>query len=278
MRLPGNGALTDPAAGLGTVEHRQMLLLEARCSLDGQAAEDVVLGELNLRSAESEMGEQVECRRIHLRLIEFEHLLAEINSNNLRGEQAADSKHLRNGVIELAQLCFGESQVHQRALAYHRTVDQRTGSQHVVHYPLHRDFRVALFAQAGWHSRHGNLEHASPSEILELDERVLRLDTGGVRPHHQSDGSGGRDDGGLSIAVAVLFSLPDSRLPGGAGRLVQVLGALLGVDGHWQHAQPLILVDRSVVRSAHVVAHDAHHRLAVVLELFERTEERSHLG
>jgi hypothetical protein len=58
-----------------------------------------------------------------------------------------------------------------------------------------------------------DLDHAAADELLVLDEGEVGLDAGGVAVHHEADGAGGREDGDLRVAVAVLFAVGESAVP-----------------------------------------------------------------
>ena len=100
-----------------------------------------------------------------------------------------------------------------------------------------------------------DLHHAAADQLLVLDERDVRLDAGGVAVHHEADGAGGRQHGGLAVAVAELLAELDALVPDALGRLEQLL----------RHRRAVDVLERGAV-----LAHDAQHRLAVLLVAGER--------
>ena len=58
-----------------------------------------------------------------------------------------------------------------------------------------------------------DLDHAAADELLVLDEGEVGLDAGGVAVHHEADGAGGREDGDLGVAVAVLLAVGEGLIP-----------------------------------------------------------------
>ena len=64
-------------------------------------------------------------------------------------------------------------------------------------------FVVAERAQRLGHGAVDDLEIAAAGELLELDQREIGLDAGGVAIHHQADRAGRRDDRDLRVAIAV---------------------------------------------------------------------------
>ena len=137
---------------------------------------------------------------------------------------------------------------------------------------------VAQRAERFRHRLVDDLEVAAASELLELHQREVRLDAGGVAIHDQADRAGRRDDGRLGVAVAVLLAQRDREVPGAAGGNCQVLVLEVGfVECHRNGAQVLV-ADGCAIGGAAVVAHDPQHVLAVLGEAVERTELLRHLG
>ena len=96
-----------------------------------------------------------------------------------------------------------------------------------------------------------------PTSFLYLTSAMSGLDAGRVAIHHEADGAGRRQHGGLRVAVAELLAELDRivpRLPG--ARCSRSAGTLLGVD---------------VLHRVAMLAHDAQERLAVDLVAGERT-------
>ena len=81
------------------------------------------------------------------------------------------------------------------------------------------DLRLAV-AQGLERQRHhavDDLEIAAAGELLELDQREVGLDAGGVAIHHQADGAGRRDHRGLGVAIAMLLAEGQRQVPGALG-------------------------------------------------------------
>ena len=75
-------------------------------------------------------------------------------------------------------------------------------------------FAIAERAQRLRHGAVDDLEVAAAGELLELHQREVGLDAGGVAVHHQADGAGRRDHGRLRVAVAVLLAERERVVPG----------------------------------------------------------------
>ena len=73
---------------------------------------------------------------------------------------------------------------------------------------------VAERAQRLGHRAVDDLEVAAAGELLELHQREVGLDAGGVAIHDEADGAGRRDHGRLRIAVAVLLAERQRLVPG----------------------------------------------------------------
>ncbi len=68
----------------------------------------------------------------------------------------------------------------------------------------------------------GDLEISAAGELLEFDQGEIGFDAGGVAIHQQADGAGGGDDGGLGVAIAVLFAEVEGAVPAFAGGVEQL--------------------------------------------------------
>ena len=80
---------------------------------------------------------------------------------------------------------------------------------------------VSLITQRAQGFRHGlvdDLEITTTSQLLELHQSEIRLNTRGVAIHHQTDGAGGGHNGGLGITVAMGFAQFNGLIPGLARR------------------------------------------------------------
>ena len=77
---------------------------------------------------------------------------------------------------------------------------------------------VAEVAQRRLDALVGDLEVAAAGELLELHQREVGLDAGGVAVHQQADGAGRREHRRLGVAVAVLLAAGQRAVPGLARR------------------------------------------------------------
>src|SRR5262245_39044312 len=79
--------------------------------------------------------------------------------------------------------------------------------------------RIAKYAKGRRHRAVDDLEVATAGELLELHQREVGLDAGGVAIHHQADGAGRRHHRDLRIAEAETAALLDHAIPGALGVL-----------------------------------------------------------
>ena len=98
---------------------------------------------------------------------------------------------------------------------------------------------VAELEQRGRDGVVHDLDHAAANQLLELHQREVGLDAGGVAIHHEADGSGGREHGDLGVAVAELFAVGESFVPAGGAGVVEGRG----------HGEPGDAVDRGAVHA-----------------------------
>jgi hypothetical protein len=137
--------------------------------------------------------------------------------------------------------------------------------------------RIAEHAQRLRHRAVDDLEIAAAGELLELDQREVGLDPGGVAVHHQADRAGGRDDRDLGIAVAVLLAQCERAIPGALGMLDHArVGAGLVIERQ-RGRRHLLIAGALAVGGAAMIANDAQHVLAVLLVAGEGAEQPSHL-
>ena len=81
---------------------------------------------------------------------------------------------------------------------------------------------IAELFQRRRHRLVDDLEVTAAGQFLELHQRKVRLDPGGVAIHHQTDGAGRRDHRGLRVAVAVLFAQLQRLVPAAMARSISV--------------------------------------------------------
>ena len=126
---------------------------------------------------------------------------------------------------------------------------------------------LLLVAQGAQRARDGavdDLHRRAADQLLELHQREVGLQAGGVAVHHQTDRAGRGDDGGLRVAVAVLLAERQALLPR-LGGLVQ--------------DPRVVRADRTQgVVGGGVLAHDPLVRVGVAGVAVVRTDDRGQLG
>src|SRR3984893_13369184 len=80
-------------------------------------------------------------------------------------------------------------------------------------------WRIAEHPQRFRHRAVDDLEIAAARELLELDQRKVGLDAGGVAIHDPADRAGRGDHRTLTIAVTVLLAKQERAIPGALGML-----------------------------------------------------------
>ncbi len=137
---------------------------------------------------------------------------------------------------------------------------------------------IAEPAQCFRHRAVDDLEVAAAGELLELHQREIGLDAGGVAVHHQADGAGRRHHGRLRVAIAVRFAERDSAIPGALGMRRQVLrGDGLVVERH-RRGGDLLVAGAIAISGAAMIAHHPQHHLAVFGKARERPKLGCHFG
>ena len=151
------------------------------------------------------------------------------------------SKAVASAGLELRQHLRREALGGERGVVDRRRLAERAVADRV---DLDLGDLVLLVAERAERLRHGavdDLEVAAAGELLELDQREVRLDAGGVAVHDQADRAGRRDDRGLGVAVAVDLAERDGAVPGVAGVGDEALvGAGGGVERHRVDVQAVV--------------------------------------
>jgi hypothetical protein len=237
----------------------------------------VDVGGLDLALAEAESGQEIETRIGELLRRDAE-LSHELLAQGPLVEGKLDVEGRRQCLLHLLDRLGGEALLLERGV-----VDAGRLAQAAVADRIGLDLgdlrrRVAEHAQRFRHRAVDDLEIAAAGKLLELHQREVGLDAGGVAVHHQADGAGGRDHRDLRIAVAVLLAERERAVPGALGMLDQTrIGTGLVVERH-RRGRDLLKAGALAVGGAAVIANDAQHVLAILLVAGEGAEDARHLG
>ena len=115
---------------------------------------------------------------------------------------------------------------------------------------------IAEFDERGRNSVVDDLDDAAANQLLVFDESEIGLNAGGVAIHHEPDGAGGRDDGGLRVAITgalAEFVGVAPTLIGGAeesGRNALSIHAVNRFPVHADHIEKRLLIYRGAGASA----------------------------
>ena len=119
--------------------------------------------------------------------------------------------------VDLGDGGFGEALGLERLRIDGGRAGEAAAADGIVDDALDRRLVVAEHLQRLGHGAVDDLEVAAAGELLELDQREVRLDAGGVAVHDQADGAGRRDHRDLGVAEAVGLAERQRLVPGGAG-------------------------------------------------------------
>ena len=174
-----------------------------RRAFDRHGAADMHVRRLDLALGEAEMGEQVETRGREILGIDAELVTQEVRAERPFVEGELDVERGRQRLFDFLDR-FG-----RKALGLERgVVDRGRLAERTVADGIDDDlgdlgFAIAEDAQRFRHGAVDDLEIAAAGKLLELHQREVGLDAGGVAIHDQADGAGRRHDGGLRIAIAM---------------------------------------------------------------------------
>ena len=126
-------------------------------------------------------------------------------------------------------------------------------------------FRIAERAQGFRHRLIDDLEIAATGQLLELDQRKVRLDAGGVAIHNQADGAGRGEQRLPAHCDSRAWSRAPKPCPRrrGHGRSLPVPGNPRQSERHRIDRQ-LFIALRFAMGGAAMVAHDAQHVVAAL--------------
>ena len=155
---------------------------------------------------------------------------------------------------------------------------ERPASSAVGHDVLDLRFGIAHRGQRRRKALVDDLEVAAACQFLELDQSEIRLDTGCVAVHDQTDRAGRSDHRGLSVAESIGSPEFKRSIPGPSGGQQQIRWAMLRLDALRCDTEALILFRRSIVRGTPMVPDDPKHVLAIACEALERSQFSGHLG
>ena len=187
-----------------------------RRALDGHGAAAEQVRRLVLRPAEADLGQEVELEIGEPRLAHAEHVAAEVVAERVGVERVADVERARQRALEALQHLGREALRGERLVVDLGRADQRAAADRVAHDVVDLLGRVAERGERPRHHAVDDLEVAAARELLELDQREVRLDAGGVAVHDQADRAGRRDHRGLGVAIAVGLAPLERLIPGRA--------------------------------------------------------------
>ena len=278
MALDREIPLAGPAAGIGAVENRQMRVRQSRGAFQGHgpASEDV--GRLDLAAGEAGLAQQVEAGVGQLGLRDAQHLGAEIGPQRPLVEHEADVEGGTECGLDLLDLGRAEAGLDQPVEIDPGRTSQSAVADRIVDDAADGIVVISQRCQGFGHRAVDDLEVAAAGQLLELHQREVGLDTGGVAVHHQPDGAGGRDDAGLGVAVAVLLAQLERMIPRGPGARHEVrIRAVRGVQRHGEGSEFLVAHGLRPGRAA-MVADNPQHVLGICLVAREGAQLGGHLG
>ena len=241
MAFRGQIALADAAAGVGAIEHRQVLFLDIGCAFQGHRPAAKGVRRFDFLLAEAERLQHVEAEVVELIRAETQRFRAEFLAQGPFVERELDVEGAGergfDGLDRLGREAFvGQTLVIDRGRVCQAAEADGVGDD-AFDFPL----VVAERAQRVGDGAVDDFEVAAAGELLELDQCEIRLDTGRVAVHDQTDRACRRDDRGLRVAVAVFFAERQRIVPGLDGCLDQCpIGAGLVIERRRCDAQIFI--------------------------------------
>ena len=249
-----------------------------RRAFEGHRAADMDVGALDLALGKAEMAEHIEAEIVKLRRVELQDVAAERLAEGELVEHELDVEGGGETILDGLDLGRSEALPPQRFMVDRRRAGERAEADRIVDDGLDLLPAIAERPQRVRDRLVDDLEIAAAGQLLELHQREIGLDAGGVAIHDQADRAGGRDHRRLGIAIAVALAELHRQVPGRHGAVDQQgVAAMRMIERHRQRAQPLIAL-RLAMGGAPMVAHDPQHVGAVLGKAREGAELARHLG
>ncbi|MCY1363766.1 hypothetical protein D9M69_505430 [compost metagenome] len=215
---------------------------------------------------------------VELLIVELEHVLAEIFAKRPLVESELDVECAFQSGIQHFNLLVS------KALSFEcRRIDAGCLIEIAVTDSISFDFsnlafRIAERAQCFRHSAIDDLEVTAASELLEFHQSKVRLNTGRITIHDETDRAGWRDNCCLRIAVAVLFTEFQCLVPCSARVGDHVLvRAIFSNQADRINGKAFITIIFAISRTA-MIANDAEHAFGIWLIAWESTELLGHFS
>ena len=180
-----------------------------------------------------------------------------------RQERLGRSHHVDVAGVRDRPLADRDVEHRQVLLLQARGTDDRVVLVDVALDLGHLGLRVTQGPERHRHRLVDDRHRAAADQLLELDQREVRLDPGRVAVHQEADRSGRGQHRRLGVAVAVLIAEVDRAVPLIPGRLQQILRNAFGLD----------LIGRIAMHPHYLVV-----RLTVLVVGLVRTHRRCDLG
>ena len=246
-----------------------MLMSEIGRALERHRAAGEAVRGLDLGLGEAERAKEVEARRVIALRRDLERAAQRLRSERPLVEDEADVERAGERRFDLVDRGLRQALGFQRRMIDARRMGERRPADRIGDDVADLLLVVAERAQGLGHGAVDDLEIAAAGELLELDQREVGLDAGGVAIHDQTDGAGRRDHRDLGVAIAVLFAEGQGVAPGGArgGAEVRPIRAGLGelaVVERGRRDRELLVSPGLAVGGALMIADDAQHRFRIV--------------
>ena len=214
-----------------------VLFLQEGRALQRHGSADVIVGGLDIGFREAEMPQHVKARIGQLLSRDAQRAGAELLAQRPLVEDEADVEGRGQCRLDLLDLRVAEAVADQCRVVDPGRVAERAVTDGVATISSIWLERVAQRFKGRRHRAVDDLEVAAAGELLELHQREVRLDARGVAVHDQTDGAGGRDHGGLRVAVAVELAQLQRLVPGLRRQSQTLVRAVAMIERHRLHRE-----------------------------------------
>src|SRR3954452_14831084 len=186
MALDGKGTLALAAAGGGAIKDGKMLGIEAGGAFERHRSAGIFIGKLDVAPRKTDLGQEIEIRLVEPLSPKLQHVNAESLPQRpfVEGEFDVEGRYHR--LLGGGDLVRSEAACRESLVVYPRSPGERAASHGIIDDALGRGLVIAERAQSLRHHAVDDLEIAAAGELLEFDQREIRLDPGRVAIHDEA--------------------------------------------------------------------------------------------
>ena len=173
----------------------------------------MVIGHINIGFTKAQMPQQVKGGIHQFFARHTQYFGAEVLPQSPLVEHKSNVKRRPERRFNFIQLCWSKSVTNQRRMVDCRCVADAAVTHGIAHNFFNLRTWITQFFQRSRYRLVDDLKVTATSKFLELHQRKVGLDAGGVTIHHQTNCAGWRHDRRLRVAISMTFSQRQRLVP-----------------------------------------------------------------